>query len=74
MQVKIEQDGWKLNSFERIVEKAVNAKTKAAFRPCFYACNTNQQYFQGSWPSTAKTNTQDQLMKDLQVKEPKPRS
>ena len=41
MQVEIEQYGQELNSFEEIVKKTVNAKTKAAFRPFFYACNTN---------------------------------
>lgn len=31
--VEIKKCGWELNSFKEIVEKAVDAKVKAAFRP-----------------------------------------
>ena len=41
MWVQIEQCGRELNSFEEIVEKTVDAKAKAALRPCSYARNTN---------------------------------
>ena len=74
MQVEIEQRGQELNSFKKIVEKAVNAKAKAAFRPCSYARNTNQHCLQGSWPFAAKTNAQGQPMKDLRGEKPKPKS
>ena len=73
VQVKIEQRDWEFNSFKEIIKKAVDAKAKAILRPCFYACNTNQYYLQGSRPSVAKTNTQDQLMKDLWFEKPKPK-
>ena len=34
--VKIEQRGWKLDSFKELVKKTVDAKAKAALRPRFY--------------------------------------
>ena len=71
--VKIEQRGQELNNFEEIVEKVVDAKVKAALRPRFYTCNTDKYCVQGSWPSTAKTSTQGQPIKDPRVEEPKPR-
>ena len=43
--VEIEQRGQKLDSFEEIVEKAVDAKIKVALRPGSYACETNQHCF-----------------------------
>ena len=73
VQVKIEQHGRLLDSFEEMVKKAVNAKANAALRPRPYARNTNQQFFRGSRPSAAKTSTKSQLMKDPQVEKPKPR-
>ena len=60
----MEQRGQELNSFKKIVEKAVNAKAKAAFRPRSYACDTDQHCLWSSWPSAAKTNTQSQPIKD----------
>ena len=74
VQVKIEQRGWELDSFEEIVEKAVDTKAKAALKPCSYACDTDQYCLQGSWPSAAKTSAQGQPMKDPRVEEPKPKS
>ena len=38
----MEQRGLKLNSFKELVEKAVDAKVKAALRPRSYACKTDQ--------------------------------
>ena len=73
MQVEIEQRGRKLDSFEEIVKKAVDAKAKAALRPRSYACDTDQHCFWGSWPSASKTSAQGQPMKDSQVEEPKPK-
>ena len=71
VRVKMEQCGQELNSFEELVEKAVDAKAKAAFRPYSHARETDQHCVQGSQPSTAKTSTQGQPMKDLRVEEPK---
>ena len=73
VRVEIEQRGQKLDSFEELVKKAVDAEAKAALWPRFYACKTNQYCFQGSWPSAAKTSTQGQPMKDSRVKKPKSR-
>ena len=70
----MEQRGQEFNSFEEIVEKTIDAKAKAAFSPYFYACITNQHFFQDSWPSAAKIVTQGQPIKDPWVKERKPRS
>ena len=47
MQVKIEQRGQELDSFEEIVKKAIDAKGKAAFRPRSYTCNIDQHCFRG---------------------------
>ena len=67
VQVKIEQRGQELDRFKKIVKKTINAKAKAAFRPRFYARNTNQHCLQGSWPSAAKISIQSQPMKDPRV-------
>ena len=44
----MEQRGQELNSFEEIVKKAIDAKAKVAFMPCFYACNIDQHCLQNS--------------------------
>ena len=41
MMVKMEQRGRELNSFKELVEKAVDAKAKAALRPRSYTCKTD---------------------------------
>ena len=73
IRVEIEQYNRELDSFEELVEKAVDAKTKAAFQPRSYICKTDQHYFRGSQPSAAKTNTQGQPIKDPKVEKPKSR-
>ena len=40
--VEILQRGQELDSFEKLVKKAVETEAKAILRPCFYACKTNQ--------------------------------
>ena len=42
--VKIEQRDRELDSFEEIVEKAIDAKAKAALKPHFYAHNIDQHF------------------------------
>ena len=54
-----------------LVEKAVDAKAKAALRPRSYACKTDQHFLQGSQLSAAKPSIQSQPMKDPRVEEPK---
>ena len=71
VRVEMEQRGRKLDSFKELVEKAIDAKAKAALRTRFYACETNQHCLQGSRPSAAKTSTQGQPMKDSRVEKPK---
>ena len=71
--VKIEQRGRELNSFEELVEKAVEAKAKAALQPRLYARKTDQHCLRGSRQSAAKTSTQGQPMKDSRVKKTKSR-
>ena len=73
VRVKMEQRGLELDSFEELVEKAVDAKVKAAFRPRSYACKTDQHCLRGSWLSAAKASTQSQPIKDPRVEEPKSR-
>ena len=41
VRVEIEQRGRELNSFKELIQKAVDAKAKAALRPRFYACKTD---------------------------------
>ena len=74
VKVEMEQRGRELDSFEELVEKAVDAEAKAALRPRSYARETDQHCLRGSWPSAAKTSTQGQPMKDPRVEEPKSRS
>ena len=73
VRVKIEYCGQKLNNVEELVEKAVNAKPKAAICPRSYASKTNQYWLRGSQFSAAKTNTLGQSMKDPSVEKPKSR-
>lgn len=55
----------KLDSFEELVAKAVEAKAKAVLQPASYARETDHRCFQGSRPAyTAKT-------KDLKPENPK---
>ena len=68
MRVEMEQGSQELDSFEELVEKAVNAEAKAVLRPHSYARKTDQHRLRGSRPSAAKTSTQGQPMKDLRVK------
>ena len=74
VQIKMEQRSQELDSFEEIVKKAVDAKTKAALRARSYAHNTNQHCLQGSWPSATKTIIQGQPMKDPRVDKSKLKS
>ena len=71
VRVKMEQQGQEFNTFKKLVKKAINAKAKAAFQPCFYICKTDQHCLRDSWPSAAKVSTQNQLMKDPKVEKPK---
>ena len=73
VRVEIEQRGQELDSFKKLVKKTVNAKDKAAFRPCSYACETNQHCLWGSWPSAAKVSIQSQRMKDSKIEKAKSR-
>ena len=41
VRVEMEQRGRELDSFEELVEKAVDAEAKAALRTRFYACKTD---------------------------------
>ena len=73
IRVEMEQRGQELNSFEELVKKTIDAKAKAALRPCSYAREIDEHYFRSSWPSAAKASTQCQPMKDPRVKKPKSR-
>lgn len=42
IQAEIKQRGCELDSFEELVEKAVDTKAKAALMPCSYAWETDQ--------------------------------
>ena len=64
----MQQRGQELDSFEELVEKAVDAKAKVALRPLCYARRTNQYCFCGSWPSAAKSNTQDSQWKTQRLR------
>ena len=74
VRVEMEQRGQELNTFEELVKKTVDAEAKATFQPHCYARKTDQYCLWSSQPSTAKTTTQNQPMKDPKVEEPKSRS
>ena len=57
VRVEMEQRGRELDSFEELVEKAVDAEAKAAFWPRSYARETDQHCLRGSRPSAAKAST-----------------
>ena len=71
VRVEMEQRGQELDSFKELVEKTVDAKAKAAFRPRSYACKTDQYCLRSSRPSAAKASTQGQPIKDPRVEKPK---
>ena len=68
MRVEIKQQDQELNNFKDLVKKAVGAQVKVAIRFRSYACKINQYCVQDSWPTTTKTNTKSQTMKDLKTK------
>ena len=41
VQAEMQQRGQELDNFEELMQKAVDAEAKAAFRPRSYICNTN---------------------------------
>lgn len=57
LSVEIERYDWELKSFNKIVEKTVEGKAKAAFRVWFYSNETNQSYLRGSHLTTSKYYT-----------------
>ena len=63
LRLKMEQRDPEIDNFEELVEKAVDPKAKAALRPRFYTCKTDQHHLRGSRPSAAKANTQGQPMR-----------
>ena len=71
---EMEQCRRELNSFKELVEKAIDAKARAALRPRSYARETDQHCPRGSWPAhstTAKAQGQGFSMKDPRVEEPR---
>ena len=58
IRVKMEECDQEFDNFEELVKKTVNVKAKAALRPYFYACKTDQHCSWGSWPSVPKASTQ----------------
>ena len=73
LRVKMKHRGREFNSFEELVEKAVNAEAKATLWPRSYTCKTDQYCLWGSQPLAAKASTQNQPIKDSRVEEPKSR-
>lgn len=70
VQAKMEQCGRKLDSFQDMVQKTVNAKAKSSFQPCFSACKTDQHCPQDIRPANSTTaKSQRSLMKNPRVKE-----
>ena len=72
MQAQIEQQGRELDSWTKIVEKAVNAEAQANLQPTSYVKDMDQQCLRSNWPTT-KASTKDNSMKDPRVDEPKAR-
>lgn len=67
IKAKIDQYSCELDSFKKLIEKAVKAKAKATIQPGSYTCETNHRCFRGSCPAyTTK-------IKDLKPKDPKSR-
>lgn len=73
MKVEIEERGRELGNFNNIVKKTVNAKAKAAVRPCSYSRETNQYCGQGNCLIAMKSHVQSPSIKDLKTEEPKAR-
>ena len=72
--VEMEQCGRELNSFKKLLKKAVDKEAKATLQPRSYACETNQHCFRGSRPPIAKANTHGKLIKNPKVEKPKSKS
>ena len=70
----MEQRGWELNNFKKLVQKAVDMEAKAVFWPQSYIRNTNWYCLWSSRPAhstTAKILSQGHQMKDLRVEKSK---
>lgn len=55
LRVEMDKRGWKLNGFNKIVKKTVDAKTKAGFKPCFYTHEIDQYFAQASFFADTKS-------------------
>lgn len=74
IRAEIEQRSRELDIFKGLVEKTVDAEAKAAFRPRFYARETDQHCPQGSRlanSSITKAQDQSSFRKDLRTEEPR---
>lgn len=72
IQAEMELCGWKLGSFEELVRKTKNVKTKPPLWCYSCICETYQYYFQKSW---FKKKAKDQTnWKDLRAKKLKAKS
>lgn len=72
---QIEQRGRELYCWEEMIEKAVDAETKAGLQPTSYIRKMDQRCQRGNRPAhvtAAKAQAQGSSMKDPRVEEPKP--
>lgn len=54
---EIKERGRDLDSYEEIIEKAVDVQAKVVLRPCFSIRKTNQYCLRGSWLATTNPST-----------------
>lgn len=64
MKIEIKQCGWKLDSFNEIVEKAIDVKAESAFRPYSYTCESDLYFTRATYPTTTKSHTHDLSIKN----------
>ena len=72
--VELEHQDLKLENFDQMVKKAVNAKAESALCLCSSTKEMNQNCFRGNWPvNSTVAKSHDGVMKDFRMEKPKVR-
>lgn len=74
LKVEIEQRGQQLDSFDKMIEKVVAVKAKAALRSRSYSYKINQYCTQSGCPAATKFYAQHLSMNDFRVMKLKART
>ena len=65
----MEQEDRELDSWTKIVEKAVDVEAQASLQPIFYIKEMDQQCLRGNRPNSTKASTQGNSVRDPRTEE-----